>query len=251
MTTPTSPRERMLATIRASIAANRAFLEGEMQRMPHTPPPYVHPPADDLVAQFRAEAQQAGAQIHHCTDSESALEAIQQVLQAHAPATVLAWDLAQIGLPGLEMLLEQQGITRLDPTVTVTGESVTERNARLHRLEPAAAAITGADVGIAESGTLALLSGAGRGRLTALLPPVHIAVLRADRLVRGLGAAFDALRAQYGSDPLADHANLTLITGPSRTGDIEMLLTVGIHGPGELHIVLLDERSAAQQGASQ
>ncbi|NJN16513.1 MAG: LUD domain-containing protein [Oscillochloris sp.] len=81
--------------------------------------------------------------------------------------------------------------------------------------------------------------GAGRPRLASLLAPAHIAVLREEQLVRGLGEAMAKLRAVYGEDMLRDTSNLTLITGPSRTADIEMTLSLGIHGPPQIHVVLI------------
>jgi L-lactate dehydrogenase complex protein LldG len=115
-----------------------------------------------------------------------------------------------------------------------------ERAARLRAIEPAPVCISGADVGIAESGTLVLRSGGGRGRLASLIAPVHIAVLRRAQIVRGLGAALALLREQHGHDLFVDTSNLTLISGPSRTGDIELALTLGVHGPREIHFVLID-----------
>jgi L-lactate dehydrogenase complex protein LldG len=115
--------------------------------------------------------------------------------------------------------------------------------ARAPRLQPVARPpvfFPGADAGIAESGTLVLRSGAGRGRLASLLAPVHIAVLRSAQIVRGLGAALALLQSRYGPDVFADSSNLTLITGPSRTGDIELTLTLGVHGPREIHVVLIE-----------
>ena len=84
-----------------------------------------------------------------------------------------------------------------------------------------------------------LRSGAGRGRLASLLAPIHIAVLRADQIARGLGQALDLIQQRYGPDVFAESSNLTLISGPSRTGDIEQTLVLGAHGPRELHVVLI------------
>ncbi len=108
-------------------------------------------------------------------------------------------------------------VTQLDGQITGA-----ERAAQLQALESAPICISGADVGIAESGTLLLLGGAGRGRLASLLAPVHIAVLRSSQLVRGLGEALAAIQARHGPDVFADSSSLTLITGPSRTADIEL-----------------------------
>ena len=105
---------------------------------------------------------------------------------------------------------------------------------RLTALESLQVGLTGAIAGIAESGTFAVVSGSGRSRLASLLPPVHIAVLRAERLYPSLDAFFAAH-----PDVADDGSNLVLITGPSRTADIEMTLTRGVHGPGEVHIVLV------------
>jgi len=228
-------RDRMLAGIRASLAHSRALLAAEAARAAHAPPPFVHPPHDDLPAQFAAELARLEGYPHRCSGDTAALDAIRAILQRHQPASVVAWDREQIGLPGLDALLADLGIQVLDGDIR--GH---KRAALLQALEPAPICISGADVGIAESGTIALRSGAGRGRLASLIAPVHIAVLRREQIVRGLGAALERLQAQHGPDIFADSSNLTLISGPSRTGDIELTLTLGVHGPREIHVVLID-----------
>ncbi|MFL5806187.1 MAG: lactate utilization protein C [Roseiflexaceae bacterium] len=229
-------RNRMLARIRASLDKNRAGLEAEAARASSPPPPFVHPPADDLAAQFAAELARLEGHPHRCPDDTAALEVIRDLLQRHGATTVIAWDLDQIGLPGLDVLLSTLHVAQLDGRVAGADD---ERAAQLQALEPATICISGADAGIAESGTLLLFSGAGRGRLASLLAPVHIAVLRTSQLVRGLGEALAAARARRGPDVFAESSNLTLITGPSRTADIELTLTLGVHGPREIHVVLI------------
>ncbi len=98
------------------------------------------------------------------------------------------------------------------------------------------AGLTGVDYGVAETGTLVLLAGPAEGRAISLVPPVHIAVLRARDIVLELGELFECVAARDESLPSA----LTFVTGPSSTADIELVHTVGVHGPRELHLVLLD-----------
>jgi L-lactate dehydrogenase complex protein LldF len=96
------------------------------------------------------------------------------------------------------------------------------------------AGVTGALAGIADTGSLVLLSGAGQTLTASLLPEVHVAVLRTSRLVPSLA---EALRMPEVRTAPAG----VIITGPSRTADIEMTLTIGVHGPGELHVFLIDD----------
>jgi L-lactate dehydrogenase complex protein LldG len=229
-------RDHMLARIRASLDKNRAALLAEAERVSQPPPPFVHPPQDDLAAQFADELGRLGGQAHRCPDDAAALEAIRGILQPRGAGSVIAWALDEIGLPGLDALLAEMNVALLDAQVAHTGD---ERAARLQALEPAPVCISGADLGIAESGTLLLLSGRGRPRLASLLAPAHIAVLRSGQLVRGLGEALAAVQARHGPDIFADRSNLTLITGPSRTADIELSLTLGVHGPREIYVVLI------------
>jgi L-lactate dehydrogenase complex protein LldG len=228
-------RDHMLARIRASLAQSRPELENLAARAPHAPPPFVHPPQDDLPAQFAAELARLEGYPHRCADDAAALEAIGAILQRHQAGSVVAWDRAQIGLPGLDELLAEESVHTLDGAIIGSA-----RGAQLAALEPAPVCISGADAGIAESGTLVLRSGTGRGRLASLIAPVHIAVLRRAQIVRGLGQALALIRERHGPDVLLDSSNLTLITGPSRTGDIELTLTLGVHGPREIHVVLID-----------
>jgi L-lactate dehydrogenase complex protein LldG len=103
------------------------------------------------------------------------------------------------------------------------------------REEQAAAGIgvTGCDVAIAETGSLVLLSGPGKPRAASLLPPVHLAVVQRNSLRFGMGEFF----REFG-EAIAGAACCTVITGPSRTADIELTLTLGVHGPGKVIVVM-------------
>jgi L-lactate dehydrogenase complex protein LldG len=106
---------------------------------------------------------------------------------------------------------------------------------RVHR--GAAPEIEGAGVseaayGLADTGSVVLLASPEEPRARSLLPDVHVSLLREKRILAGL----DDLLGALGTDlPSA----IAIVTGPSRSADIEQSLTVGVHGPGEVHVVLL------------
>lgn len=99
--------------------------------------------------------------------------------------------------------------------------------------------ITSADFALAETGSLVLLSESGESRLISLLPPCHIAVIERAKILTDLDELFTIV-----PDPGARSSSMVLITGPSRTADIEMRLVRGVHGPGELHVVVVDHVTA-------
>ena len=98
--------------------------------------------------------------------------------------------------------------------------------------------ITGANFAIAETGTLVLLSSPKQPRLTSLLPPVHIAILKRENIVADIHVLFERLGKFYESyDKLC--SCISFITGPSRTADIELNLTLGVHGPGRAIVIIV------------
>jgi L-lactate dehydrogenase complex protein LldG len=97
--------------------------------------------------------------------------------------------------------------------------------------------ITGVFCGVAETGTLMLLSGEETHAVTSLLPETHIAIVKTARIVAGMEDAWGLLRAEVGALPRA----VNFVSGPSRTADIEQTITLGAHGPYRVHIVLVKE----------
>ena len=79
------------------------------------------------------------------------------------------------------------------------------------------------------------MSGANTPTATTLLPDTHIAVVRADRIVSGMEEAFALIRREKGQLPRA----INMISGPSRTGDVEQTIVLGAHGPFRVHIVVV------------
>lgn len=95
--------------------------------------------------------------------------------------------------------------------------------------------ISGAYCAIAETGTLVTLSSASTPASTSLLPETHIAILAADRIVRGMEEAWRLMRDERGRLPRA----VSFISGPSRTADIEQTVSLGAHGPYRVHVILV------------
>ena len=96
--------------------------------------------------------------------------------------------------------------------------------------------ITSVAWAVAETGSLAVASGPGTERMASLLPPVHVAIVEESQVLADLFDLFARLD-QEGLDRLP--SNLVMITGPSKTGDIELKLTTGVHGPGVWHVIII------------
>jgi L-lactate dehydrogenase complex protein LldG len=94
--------------------------------------------------------------------------------------------------------------------------------------------ISSADYLLADTGTLVMLASAQEARLVSLLPPAHIAVVPVERMLTGLDELFTLLPM-----PAEQTSSLVLITGPSRTADIEQILVRGVHGPGQVTVILV------------
>ena len=97
--------------------------------------------------------------------------------------------------------------------------------------------ITGAFAGVAETGTVIALSGSGHPTTLNILPETHVVVLRGDQIVGAYEEAWDNLRDSGRGTP----RTVMLITGPSRSGDIEQTLQLGAHGPKRLHLVIVGD----------
>jgi L-lactate dehydrogenase complex protein LldG len=121
-------------------------------------------------------------------------------------------------------------------------ETVPEATRRWALRELIAAAplgLTGVDLALAETGTMILRSGAGRPRSTSLLPATHVAVFDRTALVESLAQVSVFLEAWHAED--ASGAMINFITGPSRTADIELTLTRGVHGPRDVHAIFVEQ----------
>ena len=158
-----------------------------------------------------------------------------RTLHAHSTAEALDYVAARTrGVASVASnapFLRQIGITSLPG---VESGFTDERNLR-ETCARAEVGITSADYALADTGTLVMIASPAEARLVSLVPPAHIAVVPADRILTGLDELF-ALHPL----PAQETSSMVLITGPSRTADIEQILVRGVHGPGEIHVVIVD-----------
>jgi iron-sulfur cluster protein len=126
-----------------------------------------------------------------------------------------------------------------DPTVEAIQQHA--RASLRRKFIDATVGISGANIAIAETGTIVLVTNEGNADLTTTLPPIHIALFGMDKLVATLDDAVAVLRMlpRSGTGQLMS-SYVNWITGPSRSADIEQSLTIGVHGPREMHCVILD-----------
>jgi L-lactate dehydrogenase complex protein LldF len=171
-----------------------------------------------LIHKFSVEFSTVGGNFIRCPESELPGE-IYNILEKKNVDTLYAWEEGlQPGQipPGVLPDLQKLGV-----------------NISCQFTQECRAGLTGALAGVAATGSLLLSSGTGKPSGASLLPGIHIAILKATSITPELKQAFSHIK----DNP---PANYVVITGPSRTADIEMALTIGVHGPGEIYVICID-----------
>lgn len=232
----------------AHVAARLGRTPGEAPPAfrPSRPLPAVGPTeAAALADRFQRELEKIGGAVHRVDSPAEVAPTVVGILRAAQEASqepgpdpvpraagrsrplVARWD---------DPLLDGFG---LDPALEAAGWQVIrfragdDGRAFAAQVEQAFAGVVGCDAAIAETGTIVLHSGPTRGRTVSLLPPLLVAVLRREQIV------YDAVRVfrQLAQGPMP--SQVIFKSGPSRSSDIENDLTIGVHGPGSLHVILL------------
>lgn len=160
------------------------------------------------------------------------------VINTGQERSVLAWSPRNLPLENVETALEDLGLTLVAPSNLLSPES-------RDKVRHIRCGVTGVEAAFAATGSLLMLAGPGTNRSASLLPFRHIALIPFSRLYRNFE---EWLEEQRDAGTLVDvfrhRANLTLISGPSKSADIEMNLTLGVHGPKFVHAILFDDTPA-------
>jgi L-lactate utilization protein LutC len=210
------PRDNVLHKVRTAL--------GRSVGQPPAPPPdvYFRPPEltmEERIAAFTAALEALAGKVHRAKDRAEARLYVERTVSGSAAVASNSPYLVECGIRGVE------GITG----------GITDREQLRELCATAAFGITSADYALANTGTLVMMASPSEQRLVSLLPPVHIAVVPCSSLLSSLDE-FLAMVAL----PAAATSSTVFITGPSRTADIEQILVRGVHGPGEIHVVLVE-----------
>ncbi len=197
--------------------------------------------AGELTEELADSAAAAGWRVHRAKSDEEVVEAITRICVAVDARNVLKSGEEVIsGLQSLDYSLASAGIeTKLAVQARVDDPEAAAESEAEHRkqLFEADVGITGSDYAIAETGTVVVHPRRGLSRLVSLAPTRHIAVVRRGTVLPSLDELFLLESEAQANGTQASSMNL--ITGPSRTGDIEGVIVEGIHGPIEVHMVLV------------
>jgi len=182
-----------------------------------------------MYEQFKSRAEGVGSELHRFRTKEEALSFISTFLQhegaVNVPGSYAAWAPGRF-LNGLDT-------ARLSAEVPGLSFSVSRE-----RAADSLIGISDMDWAVADTGSLVADQTAVEQRLASTLPPIHIAIIGTDRILADKTAVFSRIT------PLTSKY-IAFITGPSRTADIERVLTIGVHGPKRLVIVFVDEMGGA------
>jgi L-lactate dehydrogenase complex protein LldG len=172
--------------------------------------------ADLFVQKF----ENLGGKSFRVSDTSAVVPAIAELLAQKSAVASNSPFLRKCGVTGLAQV--QAGFT--------------DRDQLKESCAAADIGITSVDYALAATGSFVLLSSPNEARLVSLLPPVHIAIFPRSRILANLDEMLSILPR-----PADQTSSMVLITGPSRTADIEQILVRGVHGPGEIYAVIVDQ----------
>jgi len=216
-----SAREAILASIRRSLATSEPFDAAWSEHHGHAAisAPVVNPvfSRDELIQNFRNNLELLGAQFALVSSETAASEHVNAVTDKLGAKRIAISDSALV-----KHLVDELAIEFVE-------------NAPASFLFDCDLGVTSAQWAIAETGTLVLESEKESHRLTSLIPPVHLCVLTASNVRQTMGEILELAGKDLSK-------TMTFITGASRTSDIELTLAIGVHGPGELHVIVIADQ---------
>lgn len=222
---------RIMASVKTALGSGARTETANHQAPPAAPIVALGAPSAELVSSFARELEAVGGHfVGAVTSAELSGRALELADQIGA-LTVAIGAGVSFDTGSLANSLEQRGreVIRCGPV----GDDQARR-ALIERIARADLGIVEADCAIASTGTIAVTARPARPNVLTLLPPAALTIVRAERLMTDAAAAIDSL----GAETIANH-RVAFITGPSRTADIEKLIVVGVHGPKQLHVLLL------------
>jgi L-lactate dehydrogenase complex protein LldG len=219
-------RSEILESVRRNLAASAPFDRVHREHGAHdakaaeNPPPVSAPLLQEvsLTERFRENLVAIGGNCETAKDRQAAAVLIRTIIENCGARKIAVSDADLIG----------------ELTALLATDAEILPNASKEDLFECDLGITGAQFGIAETGTLVLESEKEFHRLASLVPPVHICVLETKKMRQTLGEALELLEKDLSR-------TITFITGPSRTSDIELTLAIGVHGPAQLFVILIDD----------
>jgi L-lactate dehydrogenase complex protein LldG len=241
-----STKAEFLARIREQVRRAPARFAAATARRPQHPAAEAESIRRELAERwpetldaFRREFEGVAGVFHRVTSIDMVPDAVARIAREREARGLVAWHASALGAD----LVPALGAHGLDvhqmPAAEPTGSGERERLRSI--AARADLGLTGVDLAVAETGTLVLVSGAGRPRSTSLLPPCHIAVFDRTALLESLRQVGVFLEAWHADTASARGGAINFITGPSRTADIELTLTRGVHGPKEVHAIFVEQ----------
>lgn len=210
----TTSREKVLKSVRNALMSK---LDNPYQDVDFDSPVFAQM-SDSPEIVFAQEFIKVAGKFVYCGDDTEFAETLQSVMNENKWETIHCLDKGLIGL------LAQKGVR-----VTSDEESFMKMKVGLTRCEYL----------VARLGSIMVSSGQASGRRMNVFPEIHLVYARVSQLVPDLKDALKAIKEKYGTDL---PSMINLITGPSRTADIEKTLVMGAHGPKELYVFLVDDQ---------
>lgn len=226
----TSQRTSFLARVSAAVRAGNKYREASPRDLPPTVG-YLGA-GDDPIGRLAEELGQVGANSVRVQTRDAAASTVRALVEQFAVRHAVCNSGRIMDELGIVEVLRECDVE----ATTVDELARLEESQRRDRLFAADLGIASPDWAIAETGTLVYASGPAQTRSVTLLPPVHLAIVDAASVLQDLMNLPNRL-AECSVDGVLPR-NVALVTGPSKTGDIELRLTTGVHGPGEVHVLI-------------
>ncbi len=188
--------------------------------------------SEQVIDVFKQKYESLAGHVHFAESGPQVISAIKDIID-NVPVN-------RIACAGLQEDLQTSIEQKLGPSIEFI-KAPFNRSDLPHLIDTAEIGISYADFAIAEAGALVEFSTNDEVRLVSTLPRTHICIVQSDQILMTLEEAAPRLRQAFTENEQGCVA--TFISGPSRTGDIEMILTLGVHGPEVSHVIVLEEAS--------